>query len=209
MVYGARKVWRQLNREHIDVARCTVERLMKGLGIQGVMRGAKCWTTIVDDALIRPFDLVNREFTATRPNQLWVADITLVATGVALFTWLLSFMSLPGVSSDGESVDRCIPIWYSMHWNRHCGLEPKHKAWFTIVTGAGSICRSAIPRDWPLPILSHLSAVLETLMTIPWLKRSMVFTRPKSSVVEDRGRILKRSNTQRWKGLIGSIIVDC
>ena len=79
-VYGARKVWRQLNREHIDVARCTVERLMKRLGIQGVMRGAKCWTTIVDDALMRPFDLVNREFTATRPNQLWVADITFVAT---------------------------------------------------------------------------------------------------------------------------------
>jgi putative transposase len=53
---------------------------MKRLGIQGVMRGAKCWTTIVDDALMRPFDLVNREFTATRPNQLWVADITFVAT---------------------------------------------------------------------------------------------------------------------------------
>jgi len=79
-VYGARKVWRQLNREHIEVARCTVERLMKRLGIQGVMRGAKCWTTVSDDALARPADLVNREFTATRPNQLWVADITFVAT---------------------------------------------------------------------------------------------------------------------------------
>ena len=79
-VYGARKVWRQLNREHIDVARCTVERLMKRLGIQGVVRGAKCWTTVSDDALARPADLVNREFTATRPNQLWVADITFVAT---------------------------------------------------------------------------------------------------------------------------------
>ena len=79
-VYGARKVWRQLNRECIEVARCTVERLMKRLGIQGVMRGAKCWTTVIDDTLARPADLVNREFTATRPNQLWVADITFVAT---------------------------------------------------------------------------------------------------------------------------------
>ncbi len=79
-VYGARKVWRQLNREHIEVARCTVERLMKRLRIQGVTRGAKCWTTVSDDALARPADLVNREFTATRPNQLWVADITFVAT---------------------------------------------------------------------------------------------------------------------------------
>ncbi len=79
-VYGARKVWRQLNRERIEVARCTVERLMKRLGIQGVTRGAKCWTTVSDDALARPADLVNREFTATRPNQLWVADITFVTT---------------------------------------------------------------------------------------------------------------------------------
>ena len=79
-VYGAPKVWRQLNREHIKVARGTVERLMRRLEIQGVRQGAKCWTTIVDDALMRPFDLVNREFTATRPNQLWVADITFVAT---------------------------------------------------------------------------------------------------------------------------------
>jgi transposase InsO family protein len=79
-VYGARKVWRQLKREDVEVARCTVERLMKQLGIQGVIRGAKCWTTISDDALARPADLVNRQFTATRPNQLWVADITFVAT---------------------------------------------------------------------------------------------------------------------------------
>ena len=81
-VYGARKVWRQLNRECIEVARCTVERLMNRLGIQGVTRGAKCWTTVSDDALARPADLVNRQFTANRPNQLWVADITFVATWV-------------------------------------------------------------------------------------------------------------------------------
>ena len=81
-VYGARKVWRQLNRDCIEVARCTVERLMKRLGIQGVTRGAKCWTTVSDDALARPADLVNRQFKANRPNQLWVADITFVATWV-------------------------------------------------------------------------------------------------------------------------------
>ncbi|GKS69339.1 transposase [Nitrosomonas sp. PY1] len=79
-VYGARKVWRQLLREGIDVARCTVERLMKKLEIQGVRRGRKCWTTVADDSLYRPSDKVNRQFTAIRPNQLWVADITFVAT---------------------------------------------------------------------------------------------------------------------------------
>ena len=66
-VYGARKVWRQMNRENIEVARCTVERLMKQLGIQGVTRGRKCWTTISDDTLTRPADLVNRQFIAMRP----------------------------------------------------------------------------------------------------------------------------------------------
>jgi putative transposase len=79
-LYGARKVWRQLNREHIFVARCTVERLMRKLGLQGVVRGRGYKTTIPDDAAARPADLVQRKFTATRPNQLWVADITFVAT---------------------------------------------------------------------------------------------------------------------------------
>lgn len=79
-VYGTNKVWRQLHREGIQVARCTVERLMKKLGIQGIRRGKKCWTTIADDLLDRPTDKVNRQFVATRPNQLWVADITFVAT---------------------------------------------------------------------------------------------------------------------------------
>jgi transposase InsO family protein len=79
-VYGARKVWRQMKREGIEVARCTVERLMKALEIQGVRRGAKCWTTVRDETLPRPADLVQRQFAADRPNQLWVADITFVAT---------------------------------------------------------------------------------------------------------------------------------
>lgn len=79
-VYGANKVWRQLHREGIQVGRCTVERLMKKLGIQGIRRGKKCWTTTADNLLDRPTDKVNRQFVATRPNQLWVADITFVAT---------------------------------------------------------------------------------------------------------------------------------
>ena len=79
-VYGARKVWRQLNREQIPVARCTVERLMRSLELQGAVRGRKCRTTIADDSAERPLDHVNRQFQATRPNELWVADFTYVAT---------------------------------------------------------------------------------------------------------------------------------
>jgi len=79
-VYGARKIWKQLRREDFKVARCTVERLMRRLGLQGVVRGRRPKTTIPDDAAARPADLVQRSFTATRPNQLWVADLTYITT---------------------------------------------------------------------------------------------------------------------------------
>ena len=80
-VYGARKVWRQLRREETVVARCTVERLMRQLEIQGVRRGAGgVRTTVPDVGAERPLDLVARDFTAARPNQLWVSDFTYVAT---------------------------------------------------------------------------------------------------------------------------------
>jgi transposase InsO family protein len=78
--YGARKVWKQMHRESIQVARCTVERLMNSLGIAGVRRGKRCVTTIPSEQADRPLDLVKRQFSAERPNQLWVADITYVAT---------------------------------------------------------------------------------------------------------------------------------
>ncbi len=80
MVYGAKKVWKQLNREGFEVARCTVERLMRKLGLEGARRGKRFKTTIVDEKAHRPADLVDRDFTATRPNQLWVADLTYIAT---------------------------------------------------------------------------------------------------------------------------------
>ena len=79
-VYGARKIWLQLKREGVDVARCTVERLMKALGLEGVRRGRRRITTIPDKAADRPRDAVNRDFTVARPNALWVADLTYVAT---------------------------------------------------------------------------------------------------------------------------------
>ena len=79
-VYGVRKVWRQLQRESFDVARCTVERLMRGMGLQGVIRGRPVRTTISDKAAPCPLDHVNRQFHAPRPNALWVSDFTYVST---------------------------------------------------------------------------------------------------------------------------------
>ena len=79
-VYGVRKVWRQLVREGEDVARCTVARLMRIMGLQGVIRGRRVKTTISDKAAPCPLDRVNRQFRAPRPNVLWVSDFTYVAT---------------------------------------------------------------------------------------------------------------------------------
>ena len=79
-VYGADKVWRQLQREGIDVARCTVERLMRRLGLRGIMRGKVVRTTFGDASAPCPLDRVNRQFKADRPNQLWVSDFTYVST---------------------------------------------------------------------------------------------------------------------------------
>jgi hypothetical protein len=81
-VYGARKVWRQLGREGIAVARCTVERLMRSTGLRGAVRGKEVRTTIPDKATPCPADKVNRQFRAPRPDMLWVSDVTYVATAM-------------------------------------------------------------------------------------------------------------------------------
>jgi putative transposase len=79
-VYGARKLWRQLKREGTAIARCTVERLMQELGLTGVVRGRPHRTTVSDAMASRPADLVHRDFHASAPNRLWVADLTYVRT---------------------------------------------------------------------------------------------------------------------------------
>jgi putative transposase len=79
-VYGVRKVWRQMKREGIEVARCTVARLMRQIGLKGVVRGKSIRTTVSDAAAPCPLDRVNRQFRAPRPNALWVSDFTYVAT---------------------------------------------------------------------------------------------------------------------------------
>jgi putative transposase len=81
-VYGVRKVWRQLQREGVNVARCTVERLMQSMGLQGVIRGKSVRTTISDKVVPCPLDHVNRQFNAPHPNMLWVSDFTYVATWI-------------------------------------------------------------------------------------------------------------------------------
>ena len=79
-VYGVRKVWRQLRREGVAIARCTVERLMRAMGLRGAVRGRAVKTTVQNPALLCPLDRVNRQFHAPAPDRLWVSDFTYVAT---------------------------------------------------------------------------------------------------------------------------------
>ena len=94
-VYGVRKLWRQLRREGIPVARCTVERLMRELGLKGVVRGKARRTTVPADTVERPADLVDRNFHASAPNRLWVADLTYVRTwpGFAYVAFIIDVFS--------------------------------------------------------------------------------------------------------------------
>ena len=103
-VYGARKVWRQLQREGVAVARCTVERIMRQEGLKGVVRGETKRTTIPDEDAARPADLVDRRFAAEGPDRLWVADLTYVPTGFVYVAELVACRSSsrrPGASTLG------------------------------------------------------------------------------------------------------------
>src|SRR3546814_11702582 len=93
-VYGARKVWRQLRREGFDVARCTVERLMRAMGLEGAVRGKKLRTTISDRSVPCPEDRVNRRCWAPRPNALWLSDFNFVSTWTGIVSvafWIDAF----------------------------------------------------------------------------------------------------------------------
>jgi len=100
-VYGVRKVWRQLMREGVDVARCTVERLMRELGLQGIIRGKPARTTIQDKAAPCPLDHVNRVFHAPAPDRLWLSDFTYVSTWAGLVPAAVGALRRAGLAAPG------------------------------------------------------------------------------------------------------------
>ena len=104
-VYGYRKVWRQMQREGFDIARCTVERLMRDLGLQGVIRGKPVKTTISDKAAPCPLDQVNRQFRAPAPNMLWVSDFTY---GAPRPGW--SGVHMTGMQRRKEELNECLVL---------------------------------------------------------------------------------------------------
>jgi putative transposase len=127
-VYGARKVWRQLRREGVGVARCTVERLMGELGLQGVRRGKARRTTTPDVTAPRPADLVDRDFAVARPNRLWVADLTYVASWsgfvyVALVIDAFSRFIVGWQAARSLRTDLALDALEMAIWQRRGGLD--------------------------------------------------------------------------------------
>ena len=124
LVYGADKIWAQLNRENVAVARCTVERLMRDMGLSGARRGRQYKvTTTTDDRLERPADLVDRQFKASAPNRLWVADLTYVKTHsgwvyVAFIIDVYSRMVVGWQASRSLRSDLAIDALEMAVWNR-------------------------------------------------------------------------------------------
>ena len=210
-VYGAHKVWTQLNREGLRVARCTVERLMKALGLRGVVRGKTFKTTIPDELADRRQDRVNRTFTVSRPNALWVADLTYVATwrglvfvalvidafarrivGWRVSSSLRSDIALDALEqalydrrfADGEEL-----IHHSDHGVQYVSIRYTER-----LAEAGiepSVGTSATPTTTRSP------------------KRSSASTRPKSFGIKAAGAVSTRSSSRRSHGSTGSTTDDC
>ncbi|MDO0930036.1 IS3 family transposase [Streptomyces sp. TG1A-8] len=136
-VYGVRKVWWQLHREGIPVARCTVARLMRDLGLEGARRRKKIRTTVRDDGHDRAADLLQRDFTASRPNEIWVADFTYVATwsGIVYVAFVVDVFSRAIVGWSAATSKRAKLVLDALDmalWRRDRAGTPAVRAWFII-----------------------------------------------------------------------------
>jgi putative transposase len=187
MAYGADKVWDQLNKDGIRVARCTVERLMRDLGLSGVTRGNrfKPTTTIGDDTAPRPLDLVERQFQAPTPNRLWVADLTYVKTHagwvyVAFIIDVFSRYVVGWQASRSLRSDLAIDALEMAIWNRQrAGTDLSglvHHSVATTPLNPSSTCRSVTQTAWPPTRSSPPSARRVIRSITPWPRASTVST---------------------------------
>ena len=201
-VYGARKVWRQLQREGEQVARCTVERLMRAMGLEGVIRGKPVRTTISDKAALCPLDRVNRQFRVPRPNVLWVSDFTYVSTWTG-FVYVAFVIDAYARRIVGWRVSRTAQAGFVLDALEQALHErwPMHRAGsFTTATGAANTSRSNTPSAWSKPGSSRPSAASATPMTMLSPRRSTASTKPRSSIGVAHGARSRPWSSRRWNG---------
>ena len=182
--YGARKLWHQLLREGRDIARCTVERLMKAMGVQGIVRGKKVITTNPDAAQPCPDDKVNRAFVADMPDRLWVSDFTYVSSwqGMVYFAFVIDVCARKIV---GGRVSTSMTTSFVLDALNQaiCQRAPSQmgKLIHIIAIEAASICRSDTPSGWLRPASTPQSAASAIPMTRLLPKASLACSRPRSS----------------------------
>ena len=199
-VYGARKIWVALNKRGISVARCTVERLMGDMGLVGARRGrAFKVTTLGDDRLPRPADLVERDFSAPGPNRLWVADLTYVKThtGWVYVAFVVDVFSRRVV---GWQVSTSLRSDLAIDALEMAVYARRDQDLTNLVHHSDmgvQYLSIATPSDWPRPERSPPSVLEATAMTTPWPSPSTASTRPSSSIDEGPGRTPTTSNGPR------------
>jgi putative transposase len=209
-VYGVRKVWRQLRREGFSVARCTVARLMRNMGLRGAIRGKPLRTTVSHKAVPCPLDHVNRQFQAPAPDRLWLADFTYVSTwaGFIYVAFVIDAYARRIVGWRASRTAHADFVLDALEHRRSMteGL-PAAAASFIIAIAAPNMFRSSTPSVSPQPGSSLPSAASATLTTTPSPKRSMASTKPRSSIDADRGVTSRPSSSQPSSGWTGSTIV--
>ncbi len=211
-VYGAEQVWTQLNREGIRVARCTVARLMTELGLRGVVRGRSFKvTTHAADGTERPLDLVDRDFTASRPNELWVSDLTYVRTGrtfayVAFIIdafarrivgWQISSSLRSDLALD--ALEQAISERLGDEGERPVHHSNRGVQYLSIRYTERLALAGTSPR----------SGAAATPTTTRWPRRSSGSTRPSSSTTTVRGPGSKTSSSPPSSGSGGSTTTAC
>ena len=179
-VYGAVKVWRQLAREGTVVARCTVERLMRRLGLRGVIRGKVVRTTTSDAKAPCPLDRVNRQFRAERPNQLWVSDFTYVSTwqGWQYVAFVIDVYARRIVGWRVSSSMRTDFVLDALEQALYA-RRPERDGSLTHHSDRGlNMSAFATPSGWPRQALSPRWVAMVTVTTTPWQRPSTACTRP-------------------------------
>ena len=213
-VYGVRKVWRQLQREGFDVARCTVARLMRAMGLEGIIRGKPIRTTVSDKAAPCPLDHVNRQFHAPAPNMLWVSDFTYVATWTG-FVYVAFVIDTYARRIVGWRVSRTAHASFvldaleqALHDRQPVqGSRLVHHS--TTAIEAANTSPSDTPSAWRRPASSLRWVASATLTTMLSPKPSTASTRPRSSIGVGHGAHPRPSSSPRSNGSTGSTIAGC
>ena len=202
-VYGTEKVWKQLRREDIEVGRDRVGRLMAELELEGAVRGKTWRTTIPSSVDSRPADLVDRDFSATAPNRLWVADLTYVSTWPAVVYVAFVTDVFSRYIVGWRSRPLCERSSPSTPWRWRSGHEARltSRALSITLTAASSTSLFATPSAWPTPARSARSVLAATLTTTPSPSPSSVSTRLSSSASKVPGA---HSSSSSWRPHAGS-----